>query len=96
MLFEIGPKERLEDFFNYREQYGQTLKALENGERLILIQGPRRTGKTTLMSVVYHSLNYPKIWIDGRIIKSQKANCSQPSIKWQRRKKKKFLERLKV
>ncbi|MEM2948361.1 MAG: ATP-binding protein [Candidatus Anstonellales archaeon] len=71
MYFTPGPKEKIEDFYNYREQ----LKSLEDGikkrEKLIVIKGVRRVGKTSLMEVVYNRIKMPKVFIDARAINSR-------------------------
>ncbi len=72
MYFNIGPKERLEDFFNYEEEYRQIIDAVKRGERIIAIQGVRRVGKTSLMNILFNSLDGINIWADGRIIGESK------------------------
>ncbi|MCD6549336.1 ATP-binding protein [Candidatus Micrarchaeota archaeon] len=72
MYFTIEPKSRKEDLFNYEEEYATVKKALKAGERIIVIVGVRRVGKTSLMNVVYNEIKGLKLWIDGRIVISPK------------------------
>ncbi|MCD6227161.1 AAA family ATPase [Candidatus Micrarchaeota archaeon] len=65
MLFDLGVKKRKEDFFNYEDQYIKIKNNLYK-EKLISIVGLRRIGKSSLMSVIFHEIKEPKVWIDGR------------------------------
>ncbi len=71
MYFTLEPKSKKEDFFNYEHEYRKLVSALQN-ERLIFVLGVRRTGKTSLMNVVYNQLRGIKVWLDGRIIRDPK------------------------
>lgn len=66
MLFDIPVKERKEDLFNYRKEFNELSEAIRTGERLAVVKGPRRVGKSSLMKVVYNELGMPKAWIDAR------------------------------
>ena len=68
MYFSIGPKERPEDFFNYTQEYRKVRQALERNEKIVAITGLRRTGKTSMMNILYNTVKGINIWIDGRII----------------------------
>ncbi len=72
MYFSIGPKERLEDFFNYKMEYNQLTSALKRGEKLVAILGVRRVGKTSLMNILFNELDGINIWADGRIVEKSK------------------------
>jgi len=67
MYFDPEPKEKKEDLYNFEEEYKKLHDSIENRERIIVIKGVRRTGKTSLMKVVYNELKCPKMFIDGRI-----------------------------
>ncbi|MFA5050223.1 MAG: ATP-binding protein [Candidatus Paceibacterota bacterium] len=70
MYFDVAPKSKKEDFFNYEYQYLDLKKAIERKEKIIAIKGVRRVGKTSLMSVVFNEIpKHKRIWIDGRILK---------------------------
>ncbi len=66
MYFDINPKDDEQDFYNYREELSQLREYLSSGEKLILITGLRRVGKTSLMRVVYSKLNAPKVFLNFR------------------------------
>lgn len=68
MYFDPTPKERLEDFFNYREELRRLLEAVKRGEKIILVKGIRRVGKTSLMKVASNLLSgHVQVWVDGRL-----------------------------
>jgi AAA+ ATPase superfamily predicted ATPase len=66
MYFDITPKECLEDFYNYRQEYSQVKKAIQRGTRIVVIKGVRRVGKTSLMRVIFRELDEIKVFLDGR------------------------------
>jgi len=72
MYFEIEPKSKKEDFFNYEYEYDQVKKALKRREKIITILGVRRVGKTSLLNIIYNEMNGLKLWLDGRIISDPK------------------------
>lgn len=72
MYFEIEPKSRKEDFFNYDYEYSQVKKALQRKEKIIAVVGVRRVGKTSLLNLIYHETKGLKLWLDGRIVTDPK------------------------
>lgn len=68
MYFDPEPKSKREDLYNFEKEYDELRNAIKRNERIIVIKGVRRTGKTSLMKVVYNELENPKTFIDGRII----------------------------
>jgi len=72
MYFDIVPKTKKEDFFNYDYEHGEIKNAIERKEKIIAVIGVRRVGKTSLLSVVYNETKALKLWIDGRIISDPK------------------------
>ena len=72
MYFEIEPKARKEDFFNYDYEYRQLKDGLKRKEKVIAIVGVRRVGKTSLLNVVYNETRNLKLWLDGRIVSEPK------------------------
>lgn len=66
MYFDPTPKKQKTDLFGFEKEYSQLKNALEGPERFIVIKGLRRTGKTSLMTVIYNELKLPKIFIDMR------------------------------
>jgi len=72
MYFDLTPKSKREDFFNYSHEYEELKKAIERKDKIVALIGVRRVGKTSLMKVVYNELKMPKLWIDGRLVESPK------------------------
>lgn len=72
MYFEIEPKSKKQDFFNYDYEYGQVKKALERKEKIIAVVGVRRVGKTSLLNLIYNETKELKLWLDGRIVTNPK------------------------
>ncbi|MBI5046167.1 ATP-binding protein [Candidatus Micrarchaeota archaeon] len=72
MYFDTEPKMSKGDFFNYENEYGELIKALNRKDRTIFIVGVRRVGKTSLLNIVYNESKSLKIWIDGRIVSEPK------------------------
>lgn len=72
MYFEIEPKSKKEDFFNYSHQYEQVKKALQRKEKIIVVVGVRRVGKTSLLNIIYNESKGVKLWLDGRIVTNPK------------------------
>jgi len=68
MYFEMSPKKEKKDLFDFEEEQRQLLKAINGIHKLIVIQGLRRTGKTSLMKVIFNEIGDFKIYIDAREI----------------------------
>lgn len=49
MYFEGAPKRDLKDFYDYREELNRLIDAIKGGAKFIVIEGPRRIGKTSLL-----------------------------------------------
>ena len=58
MLFNLYPKTKLKDLFGREREFREFRMALELGERLIVIYGMRRTGKTSLLKTCLYELKY--------------------------------------
>jgi len=72
MYFDIEPKSKKEDFFNYEQEYKEVKKALERIEKIIAVVGVRRVGKTSLLNLIYNEIKSQKLWLDGRIVTKPK------------------------
>ncbi len=81
MYFDIYPKKDKKDFFNYKREYSTVVESLKKGVPIIAIVGVRRTGKTTLMSVIFNELKDTRVWIDGRMIKDPKGEIPEAIIR---------------
>ncbi len=68
MYFDVEPKSKREDFFNYSFEYGLFKKSLRDTEKIIAVVGVRRVGKTSLLNLIYNETDGAKLWLDGRII----------------------------
>ncbi len=66
MFFDINPKERKEDLYDRETELGEILKALELGERLLVIYGIRRIGKSSLVRVSLRESSMPYVLVDLR------------------------------
>ena len=71
MYFDEKPKRRKEDLFNREEELNKLLEAIDRDDKLILILGQRRLGKTSLLLVALNTCNYPFMVIDGRRIEEK-------------------------
>lgn len=66
MLFDIVPKTNLNDLFGREREFRWFKEALDLGERLIVIYGVRRVGKTSLLKASLYELSVPHVLIDVR------------------------------
>ena len=67
MLFDIAPKERVEDLYDMRRELSSLEGFLSDPYvRMVVILGPRRTGKTSLLRVALNELGYPRLYVDAR------------------------------
>ncbi len=66
MLFDVNPKTRLKDLFDREKEFNELKEALELSERLIVIYGVRRVGKTSLLRASMYELKYPHLLVDVR------------------------------
>jgi AAA+ ATPase superfamily predicted ATPase len=67
MLFDPEPKKRIEDFYDREGELHQLLRSMER-ERLVVIQGIRRLGKSSLLNVALAQSGKPFVKIDLREI----------------------------
>ncbi|MGC9164998.1 MAG: AAA family ATPase [Thermoprotei archaeon] len=66
MLFDVVPKEKVEDFYDRDVEINEILESLRFGERLIVIYGVRRIGKSSLVRVALGESNMPYVIVDVR------------------------------
>ncbi len=66
MLFSPYPKTKREDLFDRESELKELEDAINRGERLILLLGMRRLGKSSLLNVVLNELPNPSVKIDVR------------------------------
>ncbi|RLF02717.1 MAG: ATP-binding protein, partial [Thermoprotei archaeon] len=66
MLFDTAPKERREDLYDRERELAELHEALRLGERLVVVYGVRRVGKTSLVKVGLRVSGAPYVMIDVR------------------------------
>jgi len=64
MYFDVNPKERKEDLFNREKELKSIIEALNLRERLIVVYGIRRIGKTSVIRVSLR--DFPHVLLDIR------------------------------
>lgn len=67
MLFDVQPKEKIRDFFDYKEELTSLVNHItDKSTRLVVIRGLRRTGKSSIIRVALHKTGVKHILIDAR------------------------------
>ncbi|NPA97245.1 MAG: ATP-binding protein [Crenarchaeota archaeon] len=66
MLFDPAPKEDPRDFFDRERELRELLDSIEAGERLIIVYGVRRVGKSSLVRVALRLCGKPFALVDVR------------------------------
>ena len=66
MYFSVEEKRRREDLFNREKELKEILDAINRDDRLIIIKGIRRIGKSSVMNVALEVSGLPYIKIDVR------------------------------
>jgi AAA+ ATPase superfamily predicted ATPase len=67
MYFDEAPKSRLEDLYDFERQVEQLRAAIRRRNRMIVILGLRRTGKTSLLQSCLNAERIPYLLLDGRV-----------------------------
>ncbi len=70
-LFDPGPKARREDLYDRERELETLINAVEKCEPLILLLGPRRCGKTSLLQVALNECRVPNIVLDCRVFEER-------------------------
>lgn len=68
MLFDTAPKERREDLYDREKELNEASEALRLGERLVIVYGIRRIGKSSLVKVILNETLVPHVIVDVREI----------------------------
>jgi AAA+ ATPase superfamily predicted ATPase len=69
MYFDLAPKERRSDLYDFEEAFEDLKNLLSSPVQrnpLIVVKGLRRTGKTSLIRTCLNELALPYLYIDGR------------------------------
>lgn len=80
MLFDVVPKEEKKDLYDRERELEEIYEASRLGERLIVIYGIRRIGKSSLVRVALKELRVPYLIIDVRNIFFSENSVSMPSL----------------
>jgi len=80
MFFDVNPKERREDLYDREEELNEIFDALRRGERLIVIMGMRRAGKSSVLRVSLKEAKIPHAIIDVKGIYFEKNVISREDI----------------
>jgi AAA+ ATPase superfamily predicted ATPase len=81
VLFDVQPKEKKSDLFNYEEEYAALMAAIsDKNTPVIAITGLRRTGKTSLMKIAFNSMKTKKAYLDARMLGSTEGSISDNII----------------
>lgn len=91
MYFEEAPKRDIKDLYDYSEELNRLREAIEGGARLITLEGPRRTGKTSLLLTALGQMDRPSIVIDAREFSSTTTITRRDLIQAMERGLNKFL-----
>ncbi len=75
MLFDLKPKTRRADLFDFEEEFGRMSRLVRDlSTRLIVVRGLRRTGKTSLVLTTLNELGVPYVFIDVReVVRSRRG-----------------------
>ena len=65
-FFDSMPKERRSEFYEYNGYLDKFLNLTKGGARLVIIEGLRRMGKTSLLKVGLNEAGYPYLFVDAR------------------------------
>ena len=68
MLFDLNPKEKVTDLYDRKTELESLSTSLKNGERLLVVYGLRRVGKTSLIHSFLNEREFPYILLDMKEI----------------------------
>ncbi len=68
MLFDLNPKESIKDLYDRKKELESLSLSLKNGERLVIVYGVRRVGKTSLIRAFLNERDFPYILLDMKEI----------------------------
>lgn len=64
MFFDLNPKEHIEDIYGRQKELKQLSDSLKNKERLVVVYGLRRVGKTSLIHATLNTKDFSYIFMD--------------------------------
>ena len=65
MYFDVMPKTSRKDLFGF-DAFCNEVEAALKINRMVVIRGLRRTGKTSLMNVAFNEIKHEKMFVDAR------------------------------
>jgi AAA+ ATPase superfamily predicted ATPase len=68
LLFDPGVKTSRRDFFDRERELEEILDAVRNKEKLIVVYGVRRVGKSSLVNIALREIGEPFAIIDVRAL----------------------------
>ena len=68
MLFDLNPKEKTSDLFDRKKELVELSNSIERGERLVVVYGIRRIGKTSLLKSFISGKEFLSVFLDVRKI----------------------------
>lgn len=68
MLFDLNPKEKTSDLFDRKKELAELSNSIERGERLVVVDGIRRIGKTSLLKSFISGKEFLSVFLDVRKI----------------------------
>ncbi|MCE4600440.1 MAG: ATP-binding protein [Desulfurococcales archaeon] len=80
MLFDIAPKERREDLYDRENELRSLMEALRLGERLVIVRGVRRIGKSSLVRVGVREAGIPYALVDVRELYFEEGSVRLASL----------------
>lgn len=80
MLFDINPKEYRKDLYDREGELEDILDALKLGERLLILYGIRRVGKSSLLRVALREAGVPHAIVDVRRIYFEYGAVSREAL----------------
>jgi len=80
LLFDINPKEHRRDLYDREGELKEIQDALRLGERLLILYGVRRVGKSSLLRVALRETNIPHAIVDVRRIYFEYGAVSREAL----------------
>ena len=80
MKFDLNPTEKVEELYDRKKELGQLEGALKRHERLIVVYGLRRVGKTSLIRAMLNEKEFPYLFIDIKEIYYEHASVAVSTL----------------
>lgn len=80
VLFDLDPKENRNDLFGRTAELREIADAIKNKEKLVVIYGLRRVGKTSLLHVFLNEKEIPYVLIDVRSLYLENGYVSMQTL----------------